>query len=337
MNRARHLLILGLLLILTGNALAQEEICKALLAGGIFDTSANQTKYSSYNNYRAIYCSDAGATYQSAKSLDSSLTVPIDDVLVGFGLKANSSDYNNWHNKLCSSEEVLYTSDYWNSSAARTASGKLLEEFNRCVRTAKGGLIQYISIPANDSRLFSWTFVYNPDGSDSTVRVTPKPSNVQCDGLSPNKAFNVGPNGLTLSCSRLDCDSALLTVNASRTPHPATLTVPAIRLVPEPPPTPHFSSITVPMTRPIGDQLPGVSPTETCELSSGTGNWNAGPNGALPFSCAIYPQPSVKNGVAASNFDSYYLDNSGTCTFTFKCWQESTGPHRVLPDWCAKK
>jgi hypothetical protein len=330
--------VLGMLLILytAKNVVAQVDVCKALLAGGVFDTNRTQTKYSSYNNYRSAYCSDVGSDYGSAKSLDSTATVPIDDVLVGFGLKANASDYNTWHNKLCSSEESLYTSDYWGTVRSLTASAKLVDGFNQCIVNARGGLVQYVTIPSNESQLFSWTIVYSPDGNDATVRVTPNPGNVKCDDLSPGKTFRVGPGGLTLNCSRKDCDSALLSVNASRAPHPSTLTLPAIRLVPDPPPIPHFASITVPMTRPIGDALPGVSPTETCELSSGTGNWNAGPNGALPFSCAVSPQPSVKNGVAASNFDSYYLDNSGTCTFTFKCWQEPSSPHRVLPNWCAK-
>lgn len=338
MRKLHIYLGLGLLVVLFSQTqlIAQVEMCKALLAGGVFDKSQSQTKYSSYNNHRALYCSDAASDYGSAKSLDASVTVPIDDVLTTFGLKANASDYNKWRNQLCSSDESLYTSDYWTTAKAMTASGKLLEEFNKCVSSVKGGLIQYISIPSNESKLFSWTFVYNPDGKDSTVKVTPNPSNVQCDDLSPHKTFTVGPNGLTLNCSRNDCNAALLPVNASRTPHPSTLTLPEIRLLPDPPPTPHFVSITADMKKPIGIALPGVNPTETCEFSSGEGNWNAGPNGALPFSCAIYPQPSVKNGVAASNFDSYYPDNEGTCKFTFKCWQEQTTPHRVLPSWCAK-
>lgn len=337
MIKVRHLCLL--FLVVAQGLFAQVDVCKALLAGGVFNTNKTQTSSDSYNNYRIVYCSDAASDYGSAKSLDSSATVPIDDVLVGFGLKANASDYNKWHSQLCSSEESLYTSDYWNKSEAITASGKLLEEFNKCVKNERGGLIQYVSIPSNDSKLFSWTFVYNPDGFPSTVKATPKVSNVQCEGLPANKdkIFTVGPNGVTLTCSRNDCDAALLQLNASRIPNPVTLALPAIRLIPDPPPTPHFESITVPMTRPIGDKIPNVSPSETCELASGAGNWNAGPNGALPFSCGTYPQPSAKSGVAVSNFDSYYPDNSGTCTFTFKCWQESKTPHRVLPDWCAKK
>lgn len=322
--------------LLTSSLAAQVDVCKALLANGVFDTRQDQTKYTSYNNHRSFYCSAAASDYGSAKALDAFATVPIDDVLVGFGLKANASDYNKWRSQLCSSDESLYTSDYWSTARAITASGKLLEEFNKCITNSREGLIQYISIPSNDSKLFSWTFVYHPDGPTLTADVTPTPSNATC-GLSPGETLKVGPTGKTLNCVRTSCDGAVLVLNASRTPHPSTLLLPAISLQPDPPlPAPHFVSIDIPMNRPIADPLPGVTPDEKCEFSNGTGNWNAGPNGALPFSCANYPQPTVKNGVAAGDFDSYYPDNSGTCHFTFKCWPEPISEHRVLPNWCAK-
>lgn len=334
--------LVAILALLAGRAIAQVDLCKTMISGGVFDTRHEQTKFSSYNNYRSVYCSSAGSDYGSAKSLDASATIPIDSVLTTFGLNANESDYNKWHSELCSSQESLYTSDYWNTTQAKTASGKLLEEFNKCVANFTQGLVQYVSIPSNDSKLFSWTLVNHPDsGSSITTKVTVEPShNIKCAGLPPTgeKTFSVGPEGQTLNCQRTDCDGALLVLNATRTPYPTSLTLPAISLPPDPPtPPPHFASITVPMTRPIADKLPGVDPDEKCEISSGVGNWNAGPSGALPFSCGNYPQPVVKGGVATSDYDSYYLDNSGSCTFTFKCWREVTVAHRVLPDWCAVK
>ena len=92
--------------LLTSSLAAQVDVCKALLANGVFDTRQDQTKYTSYNNHRSFYCSAAASDYGSAKALDAFATVPIDDVLVGFGLKANASDYNKWRSQLCSSDSV---------------------------------------------------------------------------------------------------------------------------------------------------------------------------------------------------------------------------------------
>jgi hypothetical protein len=219
-------------IVLAGKAaIAQVDVCKALLAQGAFDTSQQETRASTYNRYHSVYCSSAASDYGSAKSTGVSLGIPIDGVLASFGFNANASSYNTWHSELCSSQESLYNSEFWNSASAKTASAKLLDTFKACVASFSEGLLQYVPSPADDSRLFSWTMVYRPDGGGGSVNVQPSPSaNVSCVntrgqaiGRTP---FPVTSAGATLSCTRKDCGPALLVLNADRTPHPSTLPIP---------------------------------------------------------------------------------------------------------------
>lgn len=329
------ILVLALGLCAT-SAFGQVDLCKAILAQGIFDTRRDQTKFTSYNHFRSVYCSNAASDYGSAKSIDATAAVPIDEVLVQFGLKANASDYNKWQSELCSSQDNLYSSDYWNSSEAKTASGKLLDAFNECVKSFHQGLLQYITVPSNDSKIFAWTFFYHPDSSSKpTTKVTRDTSTgVECEGP---KTFPVGPEGHSLNCQRKDCNADNLIVNAVNTPYPPLIILPAISNPPPDPPSTkeHYAALTVLMNKPISDAIPTVDPSERCELVSGAGVWYAGGEGAIANSCSQFPRPAVEGGVASADFDNPYSDNRGQCTYTFKCWRKEVPQDKPLPDWCS--
>jgi hypothetical protein len=206
--------VIAIVALLSGTIFVQgADQCSALLQGGVFDKSDTYSFLQKVESIRFYLCRDSIKTIEDAKSGGGNATIPIEGILVDFGLKVDSSNFQSAKEKFCtaSSQDLLVHSEFI-GHYSRVNQG-LVEAFVKCIN-GTNGLHANLETTQNREQ-FTLRFTYRSDAApftDNSVRYTVRPASVNCDRLR----LPVGPAGSIVSCSRNKDQSVLVTYNSER-------------------------------------------------------------------------------------------------------------------------
>lgn len=146
------------------------ELLKVILPGGVYEyenKNINEDMYHSILSYYKMHSSD---TYQQSKQNSGSLTVPIDDVLVGLSLSTDERGYSQFIKDI-----ETYYQEYSKYHLSLQTSWKhikveAIEAINGCLGSTPG--IRAIKILTNDPNQMIIRFFYNDNYHGSPDRAS---------------------------------------------------------------------------------------------------------------------------------------------------------------------
>jgi hypothetical protein len=333
------------------NAIAQSDVCNALLSDGMFNKSTTIGAWNNYQHVVSLYCTEEASSFSKAQGLSLNGVVPIEGILASLGFSANESGYSDMKKKLCFSNDSLYSQEGWLDQRISTASQLIVDGYVKCRGLLAEGVFQRIEGESRDAPDFAW-HIENKLSTHQTVMVKPSiPNNIICkseDGkiIKAGTAFPLLHEGLLFNCIRQNCDSSLLVLSSTFAANPSILRLPAfLPTPPPPPPKKHFAEDAESMNQMWSRVIPGTTAGETCRLINTTDQWNCHyDNADCQRLCNHDLQPLspivtvVGNVVSSNDFDhGNYGDNAGVCKYTFECTFPNTienPPPR--PAYCQK-
>jgi hypothetical protein len=173
--------------------------CNLLLVGGVFDKHDVFGSLFQHRVFLNRFCSAHYHSLQDAENDSLNATIPIYEVMVGFGFSENSSTFKTDYDTLCSQQDAFLTSDQRSSEKIRVANGNLTKEFRKCVE----GKQFSAWLEPTDTKQFQIIVQYRPTSKipyDVVDTLKYDPAIGHCDRPPPT----IGSGGLTINCSRKD-------------------------------------------------------------------------------------------------------------------------------------
>jgi len=201
------------LLIVGAAQSASADECTALLKGGVSDQTDTYSTLQRFEAIRFYLCRDSVKTLSDAKSGGINANIPIEGVLVGFGLTTSESTFQSAKESFCtaSSQDLLSRSELREKSL-RVNQG-LVDGFVKCIATTSG-LHASLETTQNPEQ-FAISFQYRSSGPPYEKHVTYiiSPRGVVC---TPARLQDpVGPGGVQpLNCTRSRSQAVLVTYGA---------------------------------------------------------------------------------------------------------------------------
>lgn len=157
---------------LFGQSAECNELLRTLLPDGVYEYDRSDVTEDVYHSVLFWYKTHKEDSYTTIKNKSASLTVPIDDILVGLGLSANEEGYQHFVHDI----ESYYNSySTFHQSIHREWSHidtQAINAVNGCFIKQPG--LRALKITKGDSRSMIIRFFYNNDyrGAPATARVT---------------------------------------------------------------------------------------------------------------------------------------------------------------------
>lgn len=314
---------------------AAQDVCKALLSGGVFNTYNRTTAMSNYSWNYQLLCSKESLTYSQTNKLASDAGINLVGIKASFGFSSEQSQHSDWRKAFCAEEKGQSDWRLWEKAATSEASSIIASKFVECAKNADG-LIQTVASQDDSGLEFNWHFKFKRADIEEkkSIKIKLKPtSNIQCT----QKTIQVKAAGeYPVQCKRLNCDSAVLSVESPRTAHPQSIKLLSIKeLTYKPEPAPYTGNFAKYMNTAWEHQL-GRDPKDVCEITQTTGSWckyayNDGRDCKTEnsVSCATSPKLQIERGVAKSgDFDSIPGDNGAVfqCYYNYRCQPPSPPP-----------
>lgn len=129
---------------------SSQEICAALLAQGIRDTSSNQISESRFNELKSNVCNSNYDSYSKAaqKAMNGGFDLP-GIFGISFGSSNSNQEYGTKWSNFCKSDYSTAMSNTETKSYFSTANRAVLNSFDNCVNNTSERFIRYIEPQAN--------------------------------------------------------------------------------------------------------------------------------------------------------------------------------------------
>jgi len=148
---------------LASATISRASDCDLLLLNGVFD----EHDVFGFDYQKRVFlnrfCSAHYGSLQEAQNDSLNATIPIQGVMVGFGLSGNSSTFKTDYDTLCSQQDAYLKSSRLSSEKIRAANGNLAKEFRKCI-VNQTGLSAWLT--PTDNKQFQIRAKYRP-GSGS--------------------------------------------------------------------------------------------------------------------------------------------------------------------------
>jgi hypothetical protein len=156
--------------VLSPSSALAADICAALLAQGIRDTSSQQVTEARFNELKSNVCNTNYDTYAKAASQAASGGFDLPGVFgISFGSSSASAEYETKWSRFCQSDYGRAISNSELKTYFSTANRAVLNSFDSCVNLASERFVRYVE-PQPDGRTYSMTFENHRVGN-STFRV----------------------------------------------------------------------------------------------------------------------------------------------------------------------
>jgi hypothetical protein len=196
---------------------SQVEVCKALLAGGIYDKYQTFTNSRLFSEVRRLLATESFSTFESAQYTQTDLGLGVLDILsASFGGTTDSSNYAERRTKFLASDFSKFSSDSNFMSHMEVASVQLAGAFVACVdKTANvKGFSAWVT-PSKNLSAFSITARHVSDGNPqftvTNIPLQPAPG-AKCDIKLPQV---VKEAMVTISCSKPASSTIQVSMNTS--------------------------------------------------------------------------------------------------------------------------
>ncbi len=146
------------------------DICGALLAQGIRDTSSQQVSEARFNELKSNVCNSSYDSYSKAATQAASGGFDVPGLFgISFGSANANSEYSTKWTNFCQANYGLAISNSDLRTQFSTANRAVLNSFDNCVNVTSERFIRYVE-PQSDGRTFSIKFENRRTGN-STFRV----------------------------------------------------------------------------------------------------------------------------------------------------------------------
>jgi hypothetical protein len=134
------------------------DICSALLAQGIRDTSSQQVSESRFNELRSNICNSSYDSYSKAASQAMSGGFDVPGIFgISFGSANADTEYSTKWKNFCQADYNLAISNSELRTYFSTANRSVLNSFDNCVNVTSERFIRFVE-PQADGKTFSITF-----------------------------------------------------------------------------------------------------------------------------------------------------------------------------------
>jgi hypothetical protein len=200
-NGAVVIAVSAMILFSTSEALAQSS-CETLLRGGVFDEATQYGDSLRYAQARSYMCSHRERTFEETRSVGGSATVPIEGILVGFGLNDDRSNYNQALDSMCGASESEALDRATVRNSLRTVNAALVNAYTQCVARERGLSARAVTQGDTQFRL-EYSYSAFPNAPNATVQLIELSEGVRCLGLPRvNDQVRTGFPPLQSSCTR---------------------------------------------------------------------------------------------------------------------------------------
>jgi hypothetical protein len=174
--------------------------CNSLLVDGVFDEHDVFGSLYQQKVFLNRFCSSRYQSLQDAQSDSLNATIPIEEVMVGFGFSGSSSTFKTDYDTLCSQQDAFVTTNRQSSDKIRIADATLAKEFRKCVA---GQSFSAYLVPA-DTKQFQIIARYQSPTSDEPYDTVNSLSYDHTSGRCERPPSKIGSQGVTINCHRND-------------------------------------------------------------------------------------------------------------------------------------
>lgn len=198
-------------------AALQPQDCASLMQFGIYDKYRSLDAASQYRQAKHLFSSYHFETRAQAEAKAGSLGLNIVDILeLKLAGTSSSNNFEQWQHAFLEMSFDQAEAAGLKVQSLDKVSGAITELVKTCL--TQKGLHAYI-IPAADRRSFSFTVDYVPLSSTKPetkgiFQVTPSSVATSCaPSQYMNNEVSIGPQGVSVSCTRLPTETVTITVN----------------------------------------------------------------------------------------------------------------------------
>jgi hypothetical protein len=193
------------MIMLAGTAAnAQESVCQGLLSGGVFEQYRSQSNEDYVRDTYHYICEHDFKSIQEAQSGGVNATIPIEEVLVGVGIKYDASKFDQAKHDFCNIQFDKLVRNTSVVKASQQVSTALLSAFNDCV-AADHGFTAWV-VGDEPYSIFSIKYQYKSSGAPYETAVKGFDSldaSLRCVPVIA-KGDKIGSAQQVMSCSRTD-------------------------------------------------------------------------------------------------------------------------------------
>jgi len=220
---------------LASATISRASDCDLLLLNGVFD----EHDVFGFDYQKRVFlnrfCSAHYGSLQEAQNDSLNATIPIQGVMVGFGLSGNSSTFKTDYDTLCSQQDAYLKSSRLSSEKIRAANGNLAKEFRKCI-VNQTGLSAWLT--PTDNKQFQIRAKYRPGSGSAPYDKVDALDYDHAMGNCGHPPDRIGPEGVTINCSRNNATVAFQAALNTKWGNQQFVLPAVLPPVPPPPPPP---------------------------------------------------------------------------------------------------